>query len=722
MKLKGFSAASHVTFVFAFTLGIASPTYAYFGPGAGFALISSLGVVFLTALFALIALLLWPFRSVWRLVMRGKTAQPWAKRLIVVGFDGQDATLTERMLAEGKLPNFARLKTVGCYSRLRTTFPSITPVAWSTFSTGTGPGKHGIFDFLEPDRRSYLPQLSSVQIGRIGRALKIGRWRIPLHRPWFRLLRKSKPFWKVMAEKHIWSTILRMPVSFPPERFRGAQLSAMATPDLLGTQGTFLLYTTREEQQEIEEGGICIALPRNSDSDGAHRFDTTIRGPENVFREGNPPLEIPLLIEADRKHQRTRIEVAGGTYDLPTGQVSPWVSLKFRAAPGINIAGLCRMLVTEADEDFSLYVSPISIDPEKPAMPVSHPPYYAAYLAKMVGPYSTLGLAEDTWALNEGVINDAAFLKMTLDVEDERERIFWQAFDRLRSGSLACVFDATDRIQHMFWRYTEENHPAAREQGTKHANAIEEIYRRNDRLVGRVMERLESDDLLMVVSDHGMTSFRRGCNLNRWLYDNGYLALKEGSDGSSQWLSDVDWAETRAYVVGLTGIFLNIRGREASGVVEPGDAASALKQELIQKLSGLVDEQKGERAINEVFDTSAIHDGPYLGRGPDLLVGYNHGYRHSWDCAGGAINGEIFEDNVKAWSADHCVDPRLVPGIFFCNQAIDEKDPGLIDIAPTVLTVFGLEPEGYMEGKPLFHRNPFADKLKADHGEAGGMA
>jgi predicted AlkP superfamily phosphohydrolase/phosphomutase len=206
-----------------------------------------------------------------------------------------------------------------------------------------------------------------------------------------------------------------------------------------------------------------------------------------------------------------------------------------------------------------------------------------------------------------------------------------------------------------------------------------------------------------------MTSFRRGCNLNHWLCENGYLTLKEGADGSSQWLRDVDWQKTRAYVVGLTGIFLNIRGREALGVVEPGAPAQALKRELIQRLRGLVDEETGARAINEVFETSAIHNGPYLDRGPDLIVGYNHGYRHSWDCTSGVITGPVFADNVKAWSADHCVDPRLVPGILFCSRPIDEEDPALIDMAPTVLKVFGCEPPPYMEGRPLFRRNPFAD-------------
>jgi predicted AlkP superfamily phosphohydrolase/phosphomutase len=235
-----------------------------------------------------------------------------------------------------------------------------------------------------------------------------------------------------------------------------------------------------------------------------------------------------------------------------------------------------------------------------------------------------------------------------------------------------------------------------------HADAIERIYRSNDALVGRVLERLQAGDVLMVLSDHGFTSFRRGVNLNSWLAGNGYLALREGTSGSSEWLADVDWARTRVYALGLTGLFLNLEGREAQGIVKPGAEASALKAELRSKLGGLVDGQKGDVAINELFDTAHIYHGPYLENAPDLIVGYNAGYRVSWDCATGIVAGPVFEDNVKAWSGDHCVDPRLVPGVFFCNRRIQRQDPALLDIAPTALRLFGLEPPPYMEGQPLF--------------------
>jgi predicted AlkP superfamily phosphohydrolase/phosphomutase len=390
---------------------------------------------------------------------------------------------------------------------------------------------------------------------------------------------------------------------------------------------------------------------------------------------------------------------------LEVGKLSDWITLTFPAAPLVKVNGICRVLVSEMGEHVSLYVTPINIDPEKPAMPISHPGYYATYLSKKVGAYSTLGLAEDTWALNEGVTDDGTFLKQTYDIDAERERMFFAGLDRLRRGSLVCVFDATDRIQHMFWRYLDPNHPAGRGRETaEHRDAIEQLYRHNDALVGRVMAQLRDGDLLMVLSDHGFTSFRRGINLNSWLHANGYLTLKPGTDGSSEWLRDVDWSRTRAYALGLTGLFLNIKGREGEGIVEPGAEAAALRKELAGKLTGLRDEALGTVGITEAFETASLYTGPYLENAPDLLIGYNTGYRTSWDCATGVVAGAVFEDNTKAWSGDHCVDPRQVPGVLFCNRPIDVSDPALIDIAPTALHLFGIEPPRYMEGKILMQR------------------
>ncbi len=685
-------------------LAMVAPAEAYIGPGAGFALLSSFWVLLTTIVMAGLSLVLWPIRALWRRLRRGRLSAPWVGRLVVVGFDGQDPVLTDRFLAEGKLPNFERLAKRGCYHRLRTTFPSVSPVAWSSFSTGSDPAKHGIYDFLSRDRRTYLPTLSSTFIGREVRSLSIGRFRIPLARPEIRQLRKSQPFWTLLGEAGIWSTILRVPITFPPDRFYGAQLSAMCVPDLLGTQGTFTLYTTRPEQADFEEGGVRIRL---EESDG--QYETRLDGPADPFVADATPLSVPVRIRADRKTGRARVHVGGTNLVLEPGRFSDWVRIAFRTAPGIRISGICQFLITELGEHLSLYVTPINIDPAKPAMPISHPSYYATYLERKIGPYATLGLAEDTWAMNERVIGDQAFLDQTYAIDQERQGMFFAALDRLRRGTLVCVFDATDRIQHMFWRYLDAGHPAAAraEDARQRPDAIEELYRRNDALVGKILDRLGDDDLLMVISDHGFTSFRRGVNLNRWLLANGYLVLKEGCDGSAPWLRHVDWLQTRAYGLGLTGMYLNVRGREEHGIVEP-DQVHSLKDELIEKLSGLNDSDRSETAIREVFDPARLYRGPFLDQGPDLLIGYNHGYRTSWAGAMGIIDANVFDDNVKCWSGDHCVDPRVVPGVFFCNTPIDRDDPALIDIAPSALRLFGLRPPAQMDGTSLFSGPPRA--------------
>ena len=691
--------------LFAVLLTAEPAAAAYVGPGAGFALLTSFLAVLVSGALALASLLLWPIRVLIALVRGRRRPRGRTRRLIVLGLDGQDPGLTDRFMAEGKLPNFRRLAELGCYHRLASTFPSVSPVAWSSFSTGTHPARHNIFDFLDRDRRTYLPVLSSAEIGRVERVLRLGRFRFPLGSPTVRLLRKSEPFWSILGRHRIWSTVLRVPITFPPDRFYGAQLSAMSVPDLRGTQGTFTLFTTRPSAAGFEEGGDRVPVTL-----AGGRIRAELRGPGNPLLAGEPPLVVRLEITPNGASAEVRL---GSTQlTLRPRELSAWVPVRFRAVPGMSAHGICRLMLTELGEHVSLYVTPVNLDPEKPAMPISRPAYYASYLAKKVGPFATLGLAEDTWARNEGVIDDGTFLSLTYDIDRERQDMFFAALDKLRTGSLVCVFDATDRIQHMFWRYLEADHPALGPAATAgaddageqpaHHDAIERLYTHNDALVGRTLERLREGDVLMVISDHGFTSFRRGVNLNRWLLDNGYLALRDGADGSGQWLRDVDWSRTRAYVLGLTGLFLNVSGREGQGIVQSGEDARALKAELKSKLSGLVDADADEVAIREAFDPAALYRGPYLENAPDLLIGYNSGYRVSWACATGIVAEAVFADNLKAWSGDHCVDPRLVPGIFFCNRPIQAEDPGLVDIAPSALWLFGVQPPPHMDGKVLF--------------------
>jgi predicted AlkP superfamily phosphohydrolase/phosphomutase len=664
--------------------------FCYIGPGAGFAFLGSF--LSLIASFFLTAgsLLLWPFRA-GRAAVRRKRGLRRARirRLIFLGLDGLDPRLTERFMAEGKLPNLSRLKEQGSFHRLRTTFPAESPVAWSTFATGVNPAKHNIFDFLNRSLKSYLPELSSSRVRPARRVLKIGRLRVPLSRPTVEMLRKSQTFWKILGEHSIGSAILRVPITFPPEKFNGRLLSAMCTPDLRGTQGSFTLFSTRLDRPTYEGGARC-PLRRSAD-----HLEGSLEGPVNELVEGQGALALPFRIVPDAEGESVTLRIDGQELRLRRGEYSPWIRLAFRAAPGIKVHGIARFLVTEMAPETSLYVTPIEIDPEAPALPISHPSYYSAYLAKLLGSFATLGMAEDTWALNEGAIDEAAFLDQAYLTLAEREAMFENALAHTRSGVVACVFDTSDRVQHMFYRHLDGGGDA-RWQGV-----IEDMYRRMDRLVGRAMEYVDGETLLFVLSDHGFCAFRRAVNLNSWLLRAGYLALAGDAQESGRHFDGVDWSRTRAYCLGLSGLYLNLRGRESQGIVAPGAEADALKGELIAKLAGLQDDERGQVAIRQVYATEKLYRGPYLDAAPDLIVGYSEGYRTSWDAAVGQATAHVIEDNPKRWSGDHCVDPVLVPGVLFSSRRLDCDDPGIEDMAPTALDLFGVSPPAWMDGKPL---------------------
>lgn len=701
-------------------LGVPAAAPAYIGPGAGFAFISSFLVLFAAIGMAIITLLTFPIRWMWRLIFRKNPyKKARVKRVVILGLDGLDPTLTQRFMDEGMLPNLSKLSEEGTFTPLRTTFPSISPVAWSSFSTGGNPARHNIFDFLSRDPNTYLPDLSSARIGTTQRKLRLGPIEIPLGtKPVIEGFRRSKSFWTVLGEHGILSQVIRVPITFPPEKFKGMMLSAMCVPDLRGTQGTFTLYTTNEARVAGATGGVFVKVEREGDvirgeligpdlgtegtSGGVSGGDLGGgAGPEQA-EEAATALKVPFTLRMTGSDSAV-LELPDEKVELKRGEYSGWVSISFKVGFMKKVRGIALFMLTKTEPHVELYVTPIQVDPLKPSLPISHPAFYAIYLGKLLGPYATLGLAEDTWGLEEGAIDDDAFLAQTYLYHAEREKMLFNAVEKTKRGVVVCVVDATDRIQHTFWRYREDGRPAMRDKASqKHIEAIEDLYRRMDDLVGRLRAKLDDDTVLIVMSDHGFKPFNVGVQLNSWLYKNGYLSLKPGvSSSDADWFADVDWSRTRAYAFGLAGIYINLKEREAQGIVEPGDEYQRLKAELVEKLSGLEDPATGKTAIVDAFDTEQIYRGPYKSNAPDLLVGYNIGYRASWDSVTGKVGGEVFQPNEKAWSGDHCIDPRLVPGVFFCNRSIDNANPHISDIGPTVLDLFGVEVPPFMDGKPL---------------------
>jgi predicted AlkP superfamily phosphohydrolase/phosphomutase len=540
----------------------------------------------------------------------------------------------------------------------------------------------------------------------------LGRYTIPLSKPSVRLLRKSRPFWNVLGDCYVSCHVIRVPLTFPPEKCKnGVLLSAMCVPDLRGTQGSFTYFTTRPEEETPTGGRVVRVKVEN----GVVRSE--IPGPPDPMRPGAGELTVPFAVslaatqgegaasqkarDAVRGSRRPEatLEVGGQKIPLSTRSYTPWVRINFKAGLGVKVRGICRFCLLETGDHFGLYMTPINIDPEKPAMPISQPGVFAAYLAKLNGSYATLGLAEDTWALNEKVLDEEMFLKQAYLYHEEREKMFLNSLAKNKRGLTVCVFDATDRIQHMFLRHFDDGDSGDDERARIHKKAIEEVYVRSDDLVGRTMKAIGPDSVLMVISDHGFKVFKRGVNLNSWLFENGYMSAQNGEIG--EYFKGVDWSKTKAYAFGLSGIYINKKGRERKGVVDKSEYAT-LKKELKEKLEGLVDKETGQVAIVRVYDTAELYNGPYVDSGPDLIIGYNEGYRASWGGAVGKGNGSTFEDNEKNWGGDHCIDPELVPGVFFSNRKIDVSDPSLMDISTSTLRLFGVSVPHYMKGRALF--------------------
>jgi predicted AlkP superfamily phosphohydrolase/phosphomutase len=672
----------------------AAPASAYVGPGAGLALGGALLALVGTFLLAIGVVLCWPVKLLVRVVFRRSRIRTKVRRLIVVGLDGFDPGLAERFTAEGLMPNFQRLALEGCFRPLLTATPSISPVAWSSFATGVDASRHNIYDFLTRDPCSYFPILSSTDIRSVPRTLNLGLARLPFGtKPIYKLLQKSQPFWKLLGAQGTWSSIIRVPITFPPQRFKnGTLLSGMCVPDLQGTQGSFSFYSTKPREGP-HTGGQQFQV-RFKDG----KIQSNLTGPTG--KDGHP-MKCPFTATFDAATQGITFAVGNDRATVGIREYTPWLTTPFKGAKGI-----ARFYVQSWDGDqIGIYVTPINIDPDSPAMPLSHPFVYSIYLAKTIGPYATLGLAEDTWALNERVIDEDAFLKQAWLIFEERKKMLWDVLAKTRKGFVTVVFDTTDRISHMFYRYLDPKHPAnAGKDVERHKDVIRDLYARMDRFLAEVRAKIGDDPetILMVISDHGFCNFTRAVNLNAWLRQEGYLVLKQGKETSGDWFAEVDWTRTRAFTLGLTGLFINRKGREAKGIVNEGQELEGLCEEIKRKLETLVDPKTGQPVVQEAFLTRHIHRGPYADMAPEILVGYHKGFRHSWDCATGAVSKEVFTDNTKSWSGDHCVDPRLVPGVFWCNRSINTTTPSILDIAPTALDLFGVQTPAYMQGRRLF--------------------
>lgn len=623
------------------------------------------------------------------------------KKLIILGIDGMDPQLLRQFMREGKMPNFAKLESHGDFRELITSIPPQSPVAWSNLITGMNAGGHGIFDFIHRDPKTMRLYFSASRVEGPKHSIHLGSWMIPLGGGSAEQLRQGQAFWQILDQHGVPNTIFRIPSNFPPVTAKGNTLSGMGTPDLRGTYGTFTFYT--DDPVAVPgavEGGQVVPVTVNN-----FHVTAELIGPDNTFKRESAPATEQFSVSIDPLESVATIRVQDREFVLREGEWSDWVQVEFKLIPFFaSVHGMCRFYLKQTHPRFQLYVSPINIDPADPALPISTPSSYSRLLSDEAGEFHTQGIAEDTKALSDGMLDDGEYLEQARTVLAEHRRIFDAEFPKFRDGLFFFYFSSLDLNSHMFWRLIDPKHPeydAAL--ASKFGSTIEDFYQQMDQVLGEVLAKTDEHTTLLVVSDHGFAPYYRSFNLNTWLLDRGYLRLKERRNtDSNEPFAAVDWSRTRAYGLGLNGLYLNLSSREQQGIVNPGRDADELMREIRDKLLQVRDPSNNLPVITRVDIAHDVFQGPFTLSGPDMLVGYNRGYRAGWKTILGLFPKDEIEDNSNPWSGDHCMDYTLVPGVLLSNRKVSIESPALTDIAPTILAEFGIQKPGNMIGKSVF--------------------
>jgi len=606
-----------------------------------------------------------------------------SRRLIVLGVDGMDPGFVERHW--DSLPNLAALRRQGGFSRLATTIPPQSPVAWSTFITGLDPGGHGIFDFVHRNPADMQPFSSLAETEEPAHNISIGPYRLPLTSARVRFLRQGTAFWQMLEDHGVPATIIRIPNNYPPHKSEAHTLAGMGTPDLAGTFGTFSFYTDDPDEFSHEVSGGRIVKVRRQ----AGRVLLPIAGPPNTLRKDRAQTSAELTVDIDPEESAARFRLGESEFILGEHEWSGWIRVQFPLIPRFKSArGMFRVYAKQYHPVLQLYVSPVNLDPAAPDLPLSTPAGYSRQLDRAIGPFYTQGIAEDTAVYRAGYFDLAEFLSQSRLVAGDESRLLRKALSDFQSGFLFVYFSTVDQNSHMLWG--------------KHESELLESYRTIDRDIGWVTSHAGSATV-MVMSDHGFTSFDRAFHVNSWLRSEGFLQLDDPSlAAGDEGFAHVDWSKTQAYAIGLNGLYVNLRGREKNGIVADGPARDELLRRISERLLALRDPRDNAVVVSAVYDPRKVYRGHDLAYAPDLIVGYAPGYRGSWQTALGATPQNVLDDNRDAWIGDHCIDPAKVPGVLLANRPIRLSDPALADLTVTILAEFGVAPAQEMRGRQIF--------------------
>lgn len=637
-------------------------------------------------------------------------------KVVVLGFDGVDPDLVRQWMDH--FPNIAALAQSGTFTDLGTTNPPESPVAWASFATGTNPGKHGIFDFLKRDPKLYMPDIGLVE--RTKPKFLFGS--IPVKAPTITNNRQGKPFWKIVDEAGYSSVNLRIPLELPPTKLEhGRLVSGLGVPDVGGTWGTYHYLATDlsawdlSENASTEFGGRQVLLEMNEENNSL--FHADVFGPPDPRETPKPGtsnrIKEPIAVERDEQATSVILRVADQTQTVKEGQWSDWFRFSFDIGPFVTVKGVSRFYVLETYPEVRLYLMPISLDPKDPPIDISTPSGYVPALAKEMGYFKTLGWIHETWGLNEEQIDEGVFLEDLFRNMSNLEKTLLRELDERHASLYTAVFTATDSVSHMFYRLLDDKHPRYdADLASRYGDAILRVYQRMDAIIGEVRKRLDEKDLLVIVSDHGFHSWRKEFNTNTWLARNGYLHLKgmesdptlkkiDQMFSGGSFFPNVDWSRSKAYALGLGHIYINLKGREGQGIVEPGEEFDKLVGEIRERIVQFRDPDTDELVLVNAYDTRRIYTGDQVSHGGDIQLSFQSGYRTSWQTSLGAVPPSIIVANLKKWSGDHCAsDIAETSGFLVSNRKIADAAPSILDVAPTVCKELGAAIPARIDGKP----------------------
>ena len=345
------------------------------------------------------------------------------------------------------------------------------------------------------------------------------------------------------------------------------------------------------------------------------------------------------------------------------------------------------------------------------------------------------------------------------------------------------VFRNSDEICHFYWHHMDEadprHDPAAPQ---RYRSAILDLYKKIDGWIGEIVETAGPDTNVVVMSDHGAGPLYKDVFLNEWLIEQGLLTLKEAPARQDSWinlvrrlgltrekisdtltrldlhrlevlikrvlgdriyvlprddrpefLNAIDWSQTQAYSFGYYGqIFINLRGREPFGIVEPGEAYDSLRKRIAAGLEQLRDPQDGRKVVDRVFFKEELYEGEFLADAPDLLTimrGFTYMTRKGYEFA--ARRGEMFRAPYTEETGSHRLEGILIAAGPDMTDLAAAAETGIQDLAPSLLYLQDCPIPQYMDGRvivdiirpqlldarpPQFEERPIAyrDDLPAD--------